>query len=427
MKAFLAILVSFITTISAVRAQWVSQPVPSHIKTVRHVAIVDQNVIWAQAFSFNATNGPDKILRTTNGGLTWSDVNVSLPGITDPFNIFSLKAVNASTAYITVYIYYIASGANTRVYKTTDAGLTWSHIPNMFTTTNSFVNQVEFFDANNGVIVGDMLEFYTTSDGGTTWTRVPASNLPPAHRDDFSFDHRVVIGNTIWVPAGSMRVYKSTDKGLSWTVSATNIPNIPGQSLAGIAFQDAMNGLISKGSALSRTTDGGLTWTAVNYSGSFFEHGLTHIPGTPNSYVSYSGSGTNPGLSISQDGGLSWTQLTNNAHHSAAFITNRLGWSGGNGVIYKLNGNALNTSEEVAFANSFVIYPNPSQGIFTILPAFSKPFDIEVYDLVGNKVKLQQGNSFGKTMVDLSGQKKGIYLLHILRGEERLVEKIALH
>lgn len=426
MKTLLLFLISFLIGISSTQAQWVSQAVPSHIRSVRHISIVNPNVIWAQAFSFTATGGPDNILRTLDGGQTWSSITVMLPGVTNTFKIFSLEAVDANIAYITTFIDFIGPGAHTRVYKTTDAGQTWTQIPNMFTTTNSFVNIVEFFDANNGLIVGDGQEFYTTTNGGATWVRVPASNLPPADPNSFTLNDRVVIGNTIWVPVDGMRVYKSIDKGLNWTVSSTNIPNQPGQVLAGIAFRDAMNGLVSKGSALSRTTDGGLTWTAVNYTGTFFEHGLTYIPGTPNSYVSFSPVSANPGLSVSRDGGLTWSQLDNNPRLSATFINNRLGWSGGNAVIYKLNGTALSTSKEIATANNFTVSPNPSSGFFTLQSSSAKPFILEVYDLVGNKVLQQHNNNLGRNSVDLSRQPKGIYLLHILSGEQRMVQKILL-
>lgn len=56
------------------------------------------------------------------------------------------------------------------------------------------------------------------------------------------------------------------------------------------------------------------------------------------------------------------------------------------------------------------IYPNPSNGIFNI--SISDNANLEVYDIVGKKIKNQKVNS-GDSSLDLSNYNAGIYLLKV--------------
>ena len=59
---------------------------------------------------------------------------------------------------------------------------------------------------------------------------------------------------------------------------------------------------------------------------------------------------------------------------------------------------------------SFEVYPNPNNGIFTIESKELTSSIIDVYDLLGQKVKSIQISST-KTLIDLSNFPKGVYLL----------------
>jgi photosystem II stability/assembly factor-like uncharacterized protein len=427
MKTLLVLLISFAVGISSLQAQWTTQTVPPNMGLISDIHIIDPNVIWAKGNGIAPSwNAP--ILRTTNGGTTWSAIPVNIAGLNGQFSLFSLEALDANTAFAVISLNNPGTGAVTRIYKTADAGLTWTAITGIFTSPDSWANFVQFFDMNNGLAFGDNQEIYTTNNGGNTWSAVPAANLPPnAANLDVSLDRRTVVGNMIWVPVNGLRIYKSIDKGLHWTVTTPTFSQpVFGSFLEGLAFQDANNGLTSFGNRISRTTDGGQTWTPVTPAGNFFRHGITHVTGTPNSYVIYSDFVATPGFSVTKDNGLTWTLIDSNVHSSAAFINSQTGWSGGNETMYKLAGNILSTPKEAVSANSFLIYPNPGQGLFHITAAAAGAFTLEVYDLVGNMVVHQESNSFGKNTLDLSGQKKGVYLLHIKSGEQRMVEKIVL-
>ncbi|MES2627707.1 MAG: T9SS type A sorting domain-containing protein [Bacteroidota bacterium] len=70
---------------------------------------------------------------------------------------------------------------------------------------------------------------------------------------------------------------------------------------------------------------------------------------------------------------------------------------------------------KVAAANTFSIYPNPNNGVFTIENTVADKITIEVLDMTGkvvydNALEVVKGN---KTIVNLSGASKGVYTIRI--------------
>ena len=64
----------------------------------------------------------------------------------------------------------------------------------------------------------------------------------------------------------------------------------------------------------------------------------------------------------------------------------------------------------------FSIYPNPSNGIFTLinLKAFGEPLSVEIIDITGKIIYNQQfANRNSQFVIDISNQPKGIYFLKI--------------
>ena len=69
-----------------------------------------------------------------------------------------------------------------------------------------------------------------------------------------------------------------------------------------------------------------------------------------------------------------------------------------------------NLSSELFEREKISVYPNPSNGIFTIENEGSTT--IEIFDILGNQITTQKAN-VGTTMVDLNGFTAGIYLAKI--------------
>jgi photosystem II stability/assembly factor-like uncharacterized protein len=119
---------------------------------------------------FNANTGfvagqsisstPGYISRTTDGGITWSYVQYSNTGGT----IRKMHFINSNTGFMT-------GNANARLYKTTDAGLTWTNISNVVGFPLDDFSSVYAIDENNIYLASNAnknVYHYTTANGWTT-------------------------------------------------------------------------------------------------------------------------------------------------------------------------------------------------------------------------------------------------------------------
>lgn len=235
-------------------------------ENLRGISTPSRNIAWA-----SGTHGA--FLRTTDGGNAWHAAQV--PGA-ESLDFRDVEAFDADLAYLLA----AGPGDQSRIYKTTDAGRTWSL---QFTNTDSkgFFDCMAFWDRNHGIAVGDPVngrfDLITTSDGGQHWKAIPSAVLPLAIDGEGAFAASgtciAVQGkNKVWFATGGKvaRVFRSTNAGKTWTVADT--PMVHGEPSAGIfsiAFKDALHGVIAGGDYkrpeqggpnLALTDDGGRSW-----------------------------------------------------------------------------------------------------------------------------------------------------------------------
>lgn len=80
---------------------------------------------------------------------------------------------------------------------------------------------------------------------------------------------------------------------------------------------------------------------------------------------------------------------------------------------------------EIVLADKIIIYPNPTTGIFTVKDLQSTLHRIEVFDIVGNKIKEVKAGGSDSFCIDISACAKGMYLLKITDAEKKsLVTKV---
>ena len=197
---------------------------------------------------------------------------------------------------------------------------------------------VDFFDNNNGVVVGFNNTILVTTDGGNTWT-----NKCPL-QDQLWFDgHSVVMINNTHIVAGSYSlVLISTDGGNSWAQkSVGNCWN------SGISFADINNGVVVNNCGeIYKTTDGGNNWTqltspiSTNFLATKMLNENTIIALSSDSWVIRS-----------TDGGILWTsqQLinSNNWHGGISFsdINNGMIVLDNSSYIYKTTDSGINWTQ----------------------------------------------------------------------------------
>ncbi len=326
-------------------AEWISQAsgftAPS--RAITYLSAVDSNVVWGIANDANNLTGAcSDFTRTVNGGNTWN------PGtITNTTGLASamIFAFDSSTAYVAMYK---VSGSNPRgIYMTADGGATWARQATAsFSNTLSFPNIVHFFNRNDGICMGDPIngkfEIYTTTNGGTNWTLIPGSGNPgPVSGEAGVVGYYSAVHDTIWFGTSKGRVYRSVDKGISWTVSSA-----PGMNAAYVKpmFRNGSHGLLQDESSqqglLCETFDGGTTWTQVTYTGPNYSGDIAYVPGTVNTWVR-SGSSGSLGCAYSFDGGHTWSDFvgtTGALYYQMAWLNNHCGWSGGKNANAAENG-----------------------------------------------------------------------------------------
>jgi photosystem II stability/assembly factor-like uncharacterized protein len=284
---------------------------------LRGVSAVSDRVVWASGAS-------GTVIRTTDGGETWT--TLSVPG-SETLDFRDIDAVDDKTAYVLS----IGPGEQSRIYKTADAGATWTE---QFVNhdAKAFYDAMAFWNANHGVAVSDSVDgqfvVITTNDGGRSWVRVPPAPLPPALASEGFFaasgtNVAVLPPNHVWFGTGSAtqaRVLHSSDGGRTWSMSTTPLASGPSAGIFSIAFSDALHGVIVGGdyklesAAVENaaiTTDGGKSWTPVKgLSG--LRSVVAFVTGDGQSLVAVGPSGTD----FSTDRGKTWTAIAGPGFHA---------------------------------------------------------------------------------------------------------------
>lgn len=272
------------------------------------------------------------VRRTTDGGTTWMNGNPN-PGVITG-DIYNIEALDGNTAFVTT------SPAATFIYKTTNGGTNWTQV---YTLAGAFINAVKMTSATNGYAFGDPVGgnwlLLRTTDGGTTWT----SLATVAGTGDGRNNCVQIMGSVMWFGTGQNTLWRSTNSGANWTSATTT--GITGQ-VTGIKFNSAAVGLLG-GATLTKTTDGGTTFTAVTAPGTGTISGIdgdgvndfwyvrgtgvyrsTDAGATWNSV--YTGTGTQNDIKLAPDGGclVGWICATGNvAKMSGVPVSCSYNWS----------------------------------------------------------------------------------------------------
>ncbi len=112
-----------------------------------------------------AAGNRDTIYKTTDAGVTWVKLPLPNPGVTPQISYKDMYALDANTVFL------VGNGFPRKVVlRTTNGGTTWTDITNNITSLGvGNLNSIIMHDANNGYVMTPGLMCKTTN-GGASWT-----------------------------------------------------------------------------------------------------------------------------------------------------------------------------------------------------------------------------------------------------------------
>jgi len=235
---------------------------------LRGLSVVSAATVWA-------SGSRGTVLRTVNGGRTWSSVG---PPEAAALELRDIEAFDARRAVALS----IGTGEDSRVYRTADGGRTWTEAYRN-TDPAAFYDCLTFLDERHGLALSDPVDgkfrILSTSDAGRSWSVLPSAGMPAALPGEFAFAASgtclVSAGGRAYFATGggaSARVFRSDDQGRSWKVSGTPVPSGPSAGIYSLAFRDRDHGVAVGGDYATPTAapdgaaitrDGGRTWTSA--------------------------------------------------------------------------------------------------------------------------------------------------------------------
>jgi len=171
----------------------------------------------------------ESIYRTTDGGITWTQVHYDDFGPIDVLR--DIEFAQPPLGF--------AVGSNGRILRSTDSGLSWSAIP---TGSNLTFNRVAWTGGSTYIASGPS-NFMRSTDAGMNWVVVTG----PDGATDVS-----CVGNVCHATSEGS-IWRSTDAGLTWQIS--------GQAMGAVLEMiDATTLINANDTGIFRTTTSGLYW-----------------------------------------------------------------------------------------------------------------------------------------------------------------------
>ena len=276
---------------------WLTRPDMKYIG-VESIAAdpVDSNVVYMAVGTYTSSNG--QIIRSADRGDTWTRYNIATPmgGNADGRSLGERLMVDPNKTSI---LYF--GSRTTGLWKSTDSAATWAKVASFpVTGTNPYGLSFVVFDKTSGtagngsstIYVGVAAttagtNLYRSADAGATWTLVTGSNPPSG-----MMPHHGVLASdgNLWIAYNSSSGPNSISSGSVWKLNTatstwTNVnPAGHGGGIGGISVSasDPNYALASTldwwaPDEIYRTTNGGTSWTAIGRSATHNMNGAEYL------------------------------------------------------------------------------------------------------------------------------------------------------
>ncbi len=398
----------------------------------------DRWTIWVTGhYAPGGVSTQDIAVRSTDGGTNWQFAFGT--GFPSPKGVYCIDGIDGDRALIGTG----PTDGNAEIFRTLDAGATWTGTS--VSSMTPFVNWIHMFDANNGIFQGDpkndIWAVAKTTNGGQTWTPVATPISAPTGEAGWNNAYDF-IGDTGWFGTNNSRIYKTMDRGETWTSYPT-----PSRHSVDISFRDLNVGLIrfsrnndTGNDTLAVTNDGGATWAIINtidvdYGTVFFERGGKRLWALfeTNAYVStnlgatWNVRPTPPGMDFVSDADM-WTD---------GFLTVAVAC----GIeVYRFEApfeavTSAGTAPHVPIGLAIEqVYPNPAAPSQDVTVRFttpqSQPVTLGLYDINGRllhtvvNATLEQGTHNARIATD--GLAAGSYVVRLSTGTASVTTQLTI-
>lgn len=394
------------------------------------ISVASINDVWI----VDGTSGAPKIFKSVDGGTSWQPVQTA--GIDQ--ELYCVWAMSGNL----VYVGEGEVNGNADLLRTTNGGANWTVV---FSTppNRGYFNGLAFTKANGNIFGLSIAErVYRSVNNGNNWIELN----PGVNGVSNAQNSLMIVDNDFYgfgLNNGSARVRLTTDNSSSWS---TQTLSVSGNYTSAIGFHsNKLLGLAATSTSppmVSRTTDGGLSWTSVDIgsgiSGACY---LNWIPNTPVVYIL----GSNGGVKRSTNSGLTWvltptpgvTNLTHFDFYQAGMVVYGYAVSS-NGNVIKLV-DTLNILTGVTGNNNIPSkysleqnYPNPFNPVTSISYSIPEQGHVRlgVFDALGREVdvivnEIRQAGNYEESW-DASGFNSGVYFYRINSGEFTQTKKMIL-
>ena len=300
------------------------------------------------------------IVKSDDNGDTWTNSSTGLPAQTIVEDM--VQTANGKI--------YIACRRPTSVYVSSDNGDTWTSVSTGIPTGGlTSLWSIEAVD-NDTIVVGEYTGIYRTTNAGANWTKVKSTGVASAMKKH--------PNGTIYCGFASGTIQKSTDNGLSWSVTS-----------------------------LSSSSD-------MVYDIKFDKSNNIYVCVFTKSIEKFSSAEAPLGTIASTTMGMTYPRVTtlmiDETGSTPIYMAGTMNSATISGYIYRAGytGTSIKESE---LQKSFSIYPNPSQNTINIagIPS-DKKSTISIYSIDG---KVLYSQAFESNQIDIAHLPAGNFFMTI--------------
>ncbi len=314
---------------------------------------VDLRALWFTDSQTGWVGVSDGVLKTTNGGQTWARVGDV------PSQVLDIQFFDADNG---VLVCNSGDAGGGRIMRTSNGGTSWTTANCQFvgpgptsgpctgTAITNFM-ALHFPTRTFGCAVGGWVDpiAFLSNDGGANWVQ-QATNIHFAVPESVFFvdTDRGWAASTFGDYSAEGAVLRTIDGGRSWS-------KVEGYTAGSdVIFGSASDGLLATGLGMKLSSDGGATWSPAQSFDSGWLNGVSFVDSTQGwaagerHYASYPQEGK---IVHTADGGLTWqvqaetSALLNDVH----FVNMQRGWAvGESGTILATNNGGATWTPQTA-------------------------------------------------------------------------------